>query len=111
MQDELRQVLNKIHTEYKSRARKGARHYLNVNIGNIAEKMGFTELKDRFSGREVVVTLNKPQPGMKVRIDGRTFVNYVEFEDGFAVPEFIAKEAGFSADPYHAGCSMILNFT
>jgi hypothetical protein len=48
---------------------------------------------------------------MKVRIDGRTFVNYAEYESGVAVPGYLAKVTG---QPYHTFVpldSMICNFT
>lgn len=48
---------------------------------------------------------------MKVRIDGRTFVNYAEYSDGFSVPAFIAQKAGMAFEPFVTNNSMILNFT
>ena len=110
MNQQLKKVLEYIKTEYKEKAMSGARHYLNVNIGKSALKLGFKELHDKYADREVVVSLKDPQPGMKVRIDGRTFVKYAEYADGFAVPEHIAKKAGLSFKTYHANDSMILNF-
>lgn len=56
------------------------------------------------------MALKDPQPGMKVRIDGRTFANYAEYAKGFAVPEYIAKNANLPSKPYIANDSMILNF-
>ena len=49
--------------------------------------------------------------GMKVRIDGRTFVNYVQSETGVAMPGYIAKYSGLPHKAYEAWDSMILNFT
>jgi hypothetical protein len=48
---------------------------------------------------------------MKVRIDGRTFVNYAEYSEGFSVSAPIAKKAGVAFKPFVANNSMILNFT
>jgi hypothetical protein len=59
----------------------------------------------------VVVSLKTPLPGMKVRIDGRTFVNYAEYAEGFSVPKNIAEKAGIPFKEFMAMDSMILNFT
>ena len=48
---------------------------------------------------------------MKVRIDGRTFVNYVQFDSGVAVPNYIAEDSELPYRAYAARDSMILNFT
>jgi len=45
------------------------------------------------------------------RIDGRTFVNYAEYSDGFSVPVPIAQKAGMAFKPFVANHSMILNTT
>ena len=58
-----------------------------------------------------IVPLREPQRGMKVRIDGRTFINYAEYDSGVAVPAYLEKVAG---KPYHTFVqmdSMICNFT
>ncbi len=110
MNQQLKQVLENIVGEYKDKAMAGARNYMNVDIGAVALKLGFKSLYEKYRNREVVVALKEPQPGMKVLIDGRTFVNYAEFGDGFAVPESIAKQAGLGFKKYVANDSMILNF-
>jgi len=107
---QLKKVLEYIKNEYASHSMAGARHYLNVDIGKIALQLGFTAVHDQYSDREVIVVLKAPMPGMKVRIDGRTFVNYAEYAKGFAVPDHIAKKAGLPSKPYIAKNSMILNF-
>jgi hypothetical protein len=48
---------------------------------------------------------------MKVRIDGRTFVNYAQFESGVVVPGFVAKAAGLKYKTFIPLDSMILNFS
>jgi hypothetical protein len=48
---------------------------------------------------------------MKVRIDGRTFVNYAQFESGVVVPDYVARDAGLSYKTFIPKDSMILNFT
>lgn len=110
MNQQLKKVLEYIQSEHQNMAMAGARHYLNVDIGKTALKLGFKKLHDTYTDRDVIVSLKEPQPGMKVRIDGRTFVNYAEFSEGFAVPAHIARKAGLRYKPYTANDSMILNF-
>jgi hypothetical protein len=47
---------------------------------------------------------------MKVRIDGRTFVDYVRFDSGVAVPGYVARAANLPFSTYIPEDSMILNF-
>ena len=47
---------------------------------------------------------------MKVRIDGRTYVNYAQLESGVAVPGYVAKEAGLPYKNFEPNDSMIRNF-
>jgi hypothetical protein len=47
---------------------------------------------------------------MKVRIDGRTFVNYAEYPSGVVVPGYVAKEAGRNFKTFVPNDSMICNF-
>ena len=58
-----------------------------------------------------VVPLKGPQAGMKVRIDGRTFVNYAEDTSGIAVPGYLAREANREFRTFVPQDSMICNFT
>lgn len=109
MNTQLKKVLEHIKLKNKHHAESGARNYLNVDIGKVAGELGFKDLEKKFSNREVVVNIKGPEPGIKVRIDGRTFINYVEYSDGFAVASHIAAQAGIPAKPYTAGDSMILN--
>ena len=110
MNEQLMKVLEHINVTYRDKAMTGARNYLNVDIGKAAFELGFNTLHKKYLNREVVVALKAPQPGMKVRIDGRTFVNYAEYAKGFAVPEYIAKNANLPFKQYTANDSMILNF-
>lgn len=110
MDQQLLAVLNYIKNEYNDKAMAGARNYMNVNIGKAALKLGFASLHETYADRDVVVSLKEPMPGMKVRIDGRTFVNYAEYAEGFAVPVHIAKRANVPFETFRANDSMILNF-
>jgi len=47
---------------------------------------------------------------MKVRIDGRTFVNYAQFDSGIAVPHYVARQVDLPHRAYVAKDSMICNF-
>jgi hypothetical protein len=110
MNEQLMKVLEHIQETYHDKAMAGGRNYLNVDIGKTALEMGFKALHEKYLNREVVVALKSALPGMKVRIDGRTFINYAEYASGFAVPEHIAKKANLSFTKYTANDSMILNF-
>ncbi len=111
MNRQLTTVLEHIKNQYKENAMAGGRHYLNVDIGDMGRKLGFQNISDHYANREVVVSLKTPLPGMKVRIDGRTFVNYAEYAEGFSVPKNIAEKAGIPFKEFMAMDSMILNFT
>lgn len=111
MNNRLNKVLDIIGEEYKEKIQKGSRHYLEVSIGKRAEKLGHTDLKEKYKNTYAIVPLKAPQKGMKVRIDGRTFVNYAEYASGIVVPKYLAREAGRSFKAFAAGDSMICNFT
>ena len=59
---------------------------------------------------QAIIPLKKPVGGMKVRIDGRTFVNYAQYDTGVVVPGYGAKEAGLPFETFIPNDSMILNF-
>ena len=111
MKRELNTVLNSIGKTYRPYIEKGARHYLEVSIGKQAAKLGLHALSEKYKHTCAIIPLKAPQRGMKVRIDGRTFVNYAECASGMAIPEFLAREAGQPYKPYVPNDSMICNFT
>jgi hypothetical protein len=111
MNARLNAVLDLIGNEYKGKIKKGSRHYLEVSIGNHAEKLGHADLKEKYKNTYAIVPLKAPQKGMKVRIDGRTFVNYAEHASGIAVPAYLARETGRSFKAFAPNDSMICNFT
>jgi hypothetical protein len=110
MRNELGDVLNKIGEKYKQEIATASKFYLEVDIGKQAEKFGYSAMKDKYLDVSAVVPLKQAAPGMKVMIDGRTFINYAQFESGIAVPEYVAREAGLSYQAYRPDDSMILNF-
>ena len=110
MNKNLKKILWHLGEEYKDRIFENASNYIEVNLGEKAEKFGFSDVKRRFNGANVIIPLKHPVNGMKVRIDGRTFVNYGQFNSGIAVPGYVAKESGLSYKTYIPNDSMILNF-
>ncbi len=111
MKNNLDDVLMMIGKEYENNILKGSRNYLEVDIGNKAAKMGYFGLKDKFANVYAIVPLKAPVAGMKVRIDGRTFVNYAQFDTGVAVPGNVAQNADLPYKEFVPNDSMILNFT
>ena len=110
MRDRLDEILNRIGDEYREYISKGARNYLEIDLGKQAEKLGYAEEKTKYRNVNVVVPLKMPFKGMKVRIDGRTFLNYLEFESGLAAPGYVASDTGLPFKPFVPNDSMILNF-
>ena len=111
MDKKLAEIVNKIGDDYKDNISKGSRFYLEVNIGEQALKYGHSELGRKYDGKYAIVPLKRPLGGMKVRIDGRTFVNYAQFKSGVVVPNFIARNAGLSYKTFIPQDSMICNYT
>jgi hypothetical protein len=107
---QLKDLLDRIGDVYKPMIMKGSRNYLEVSIGKQATEMGYADLKEKYQHAWVIVPLKSPQNGMKVRIDGRTFVNYSELTSGIAVPGHLAKAAGQSFKRFVPNDSMICNF-
>jgi hypothetical protein len=110
MNNHLKQILEQIGEDFRQAISEDSRHYCEVSIGRRAEHLGYPELKQQFQDVYAIVPLKRPAEGMKVRIDGRTFVNYAQFDSGVVVPCYIAQRAGLPSKPYRAQDSMILNF-
>ena len=111
MKTELDSIIEKIGQDYEDDIMACARNYVEIDIGQTAEQMGHPELKAKYRDVFAVVPLKAPKPGMKVRIDGRTFVNYALFDPGVAVPGYIVKDASMPYQTYIPNDSMICNFT
>ena len=110
MDRNLSAVFNSINEEFGDNISPGSRYYMEVNIGERARSMGFRKTGDAYSAVEAIIPLKHPVSGMKVRIDGRTFVNYAQYDTGIVVPGRIARAAGLRSKPYVPHDSMILNF-
>lgn len=102
-------VLTEIGKTYRDQIQDDSRNYIEINIGQQAEKMGFKEIKYTYGDTYAIVPLRRPVKGMKVRIDGRTFVKYAQFESGVAVPSYVAVYSGLPRRTFEPNHSMILN--
>ena len=110
MDKQLADVLIKIGDEFSDQISMDSRFYLEVNFGKQAEKYGHFELTGKYHDINAIVPLRRPVRGMKVRVDGRTFVNYVQFDSGIVVPHYIARQVDLPHRTYTAKDSMICNF-
>ena len=111
MYKDIDEILLNIGEEFKDDIAQTGRNYLEVDIGRKADQLGQPDAAKKFRNIFAVVPLKKPAGGMKVRIDGRTFVDYAQFESGVVVPGYVAREAGLSYKTFLPLDSMILNFT
>lgn len=105
----LHEVFNSLAREYRDNILPTSRYYQEVSIGEQAGKIGLDDVQEKFKGVYAVIPLKHPVQGMKVRIDGRTFVRYAQFESGVAVPGYVARETQLPHKRYIANDSMILN--
>ena len=110
MSNTLNAVLSKIGADYKENIRGDSRFYMEVNIGQKADELGLADVKERYRNVYAIVPLKHPVSGMKVRVDGRTFVNYAQFESGIVLPRHIARQSDLPHWDYVAQNSMICNF-
>ena len=106
----LSEVLNSIKEDYRENIQMNSRYYLEVDIAQKAGELGFSDIKERYRDARAIVPLKHPIGGMKVRIDGRTFVNYAQFESGIVTPNYVARQANLPHKVYIAKDSMICNF-
>jgi hypothetical protein len=109
MKRHLNEVFESIAEAYGDNILDGSRHYLEVDIGKHAEVLGYPKLEEKYGRVYAIVPLKNPTKGMKVRIDGRTFVNYAKYDSGIVVPGYVAEKADQPYKPYIPNDSMILN--
>ncbi len=110
MMAHLSDVLKRIGEEFNEEILAGSRFYREVNIGRKAQQLGYADLKGSYENVYAIVPMKQPMDGMKVRIDGRTFANYAQFESGVVVPGYVAEVAGLPFKPFVPNDDMILNF-
>jgi hypothetical protein len=97
--------------KFKGTIFEKSRFYLEVNIGEQAGQLGYSDVAETYQDAHAIVPLKQAADGMKVRIDGRTFVNYAQFGSGIAVPGHVARECDLPYKTYIPNDSMILNYT
>ena len=107
MRNELAEVLTKIGEEFKEEISGKSRIFLECDIGKQAEKLGYSNIVEKYRGVDAVVPLKQAVEGMKVMIDGRTFVNYAQLASGIVIPGHIAKEAALPYESYEAHESIV----
>ena len=106
----LSEVLIKIGEDHKENICDESRHYLEINLAQKAAELGLAEMKEPYKNAHAIVPLKHPVDGMKVRIDGRTFMNYAQFESGIVVPDYVARQVDLPRRAFVARDSMICNF-
>ena len=110
MDKRLNELLDLIESRYEGKMAPGARHYTEVSLAEVARTLGYTDLEECYRTASAIIPLKQPQQGMKVRIDGRTFVNYAEYESGMVVPGYLAHAAGRKFRTFVPWDSMVCNF-
>jgi hypothetical protein len=110
MDRNLETVLNAIGERYQAEIHPQSNLYLEVDIGREAERSGHPELREHYRGVNACVPLKQVREGMKVLIDGRTFVGYAQLTSGVVIPGFVARDCRLTHSPYRASDSMVLNF-
>ncbi len=110
MDTRIDELLKHVEDRYGGKMQPGARHYMEVNLAEQARELGFADLGEKYKTACAIIPLKAPQEGMKVRIDGRTFVNYAEYDSGMAVPGYLAKASGRKYRAFVPLDSMICNF-
>jgi hypothetical protein len=110
MDHRIDELLKHVEETYGDKIQRGARHYIEVNLAEQARKLGFADLGEKYKNAWAIIPLKTPQQGMKVRIDGRTFVNYAEYDSGMAVPVYLANASGRKFRNFVPNDSMICNF-
>ena len=110
MDNHLDNTLIIIGRDYESQIAGSSRFYVEVDIGRRAGQLGYSDVQRKYSKVLAVVPVKQALHGMKVRIDGRTFVDYGQLESGIAVPGHVVKNSRLPHREYTPNDSMILNF-
>ena len=110
MENKLSEVLDKIGNDFQEQISDESKFILEVDIGRRAGELGYLGVQEAYRNVNAVVPLKEALTGMKVLVDGRTFVNYARLESGIAVPDYVAKAAGLPHKTYEPNDSMIRNF-
>ena len=110
MSSHLDETLLSISRDFNNKIFYPSRNYIEVDIGEKAEALGFSDVGRQFKKVLAVVPIKEAEKGMKVRIDGRTFVNYGQLDSGVAIPGYVAQKSNLRYTEFIPNHSMILNF-
>ncbi len=110
MEKELDKLLISIGKKFENKVCATGRNYVEIDLGKQAEVLGYPTLKEKCQNIFAIVPLKNEVDGMKVRIDGRTFVKYAQFESGIAVPGYVVSGTSLPHRVFVPNDSMILNF-
>ena len=110
MDNRLDSILTGIIDDFRDELTDDSIYFVDVNIGQRAARMGYDDLRNRYKTTEAVVFVRNPKKGMKVMIDGRTFVNYASLGPGVAVPSYVAERTAFKHKPFTAADSLVRIF-
>jgi len=111
MQHSMKVLIEEIGHRYHDAIDPQSRFYVEVDLGKEAAKAGMEELQRQWQGVHAIVPVKSDRPGMKVLIDGRTFVHYVQFANGVVVPGYVAEAVPeLERRPYTAHEDMMLIF-
>ncbi|MGD9369346.1 MAG: hypothetical protein PVH87_26795 [Desulfobacteraceae bacterium] len=110
MNDHLDKTLQAIEKTYADHISSGGRNYIEVDIGATAGKLGFKDMEQKYRKVFAVVPVKQARKALKVRIDGRTFVNYGKLPSGVAIPGYVIQRSNLSYKTFLPNDSMILNF-
>ncbi len=103
-------TLKAIEDSYAGKIEGSSRFYVEVDIGAQAEEMGFSDVARRYRKVLAIVPLREAERGMKVRIDGRTFIDYGQLASGVAIPGRAVRQSSRNYKIFIPNDSMILNF-
>lgn len=111
MQNSMKALIERIGNHYRDVIDPQGRFYVEVDLGKEAAKAGMEALQRQWQGVNAIVPVKSDRPGMKVLIDGRTFVHYVQFANGVVVPGYVAEAVPeLERQPYSAHEDMMLIF-
>ncbi len=107
MNRDLNRLINRIGEKFAGEIQNDSGLVLEVDLGKQAEKLGYTDLKEKYDRVLALVPLKNKFPGMSAIVDGRTFKDYAQFGSGVVVPGYVAKAAGLPYKQYIARESLV----
>ena len=112
-QNQLAVLIRKIAESHAAIIEPKSRYYKEVDLGKTADACGYANLQERWRSVQAIVPVKETRgAGMTVLIDGRTFIGYVQFDNGVVVPGHVAEAvSGIPGRPYQAHEDMKLIFS